>query len=220
VMECPSSRAVATTPVTASDGSAQEYARTDYFTVTGVNVTAYQVAYGYAPADATGAFGPQIAGTTIDSGQRITSVADGTSNTIIISECSGRPWPFIANGKQLTSTSDPDYLTTPAGLFPANPVRDRAGNITWAGVSHGAWAHNNTYNVNTFNNTGNIGSVGPCAVNCSNFRGIYSFHSPGAFAAFTDGSVRMLGTSMSTQVLMALATARGGEVVSDWSAVY
>ncbi len=212
VVQCPSSWVRETTPVTASDGSAQEYGRSDYFANTGANGTAYANALGTVPADGTGPFGAQIAGSAISGGQRLSAITDGASNTVMISECSGRPWVFVANGRQITSTSDPDYLTTAnGGIFAVTPVLDRLGAMTWAGVSHGAWAHNNTYNVNTFNNPGNIGSIGPCAINCSNFRGIYSFHRQGAFAAFADGSVHMLGASMSTQVLMSLVTARGGE---------
>lgn len=219
-MECPSSPAPTTIPITAPDGSAQVYARTDYFANTGANLTAYQVALGVAPSDNTGPFGPQVSGAATVQGSRITSITDGTSNTVLLSECSGRPWPYIAGGIKLTSTSDPNYLpTAKGGLFPASPVADRLGNITWGGFNHGAWAHNDTYNVNTFNALGTIGSVGPCAVNCSNFRGIYSFHRAGAFAAFADGSVRMLGVDLSTATLMAILTARGGES-PDVSTVY
>lgn len=214
VMQCPVSWMPTTTSVTASDGSPQEYARADYFTTSGVNATAYQNAFGVAPADASGIFGPQIAGSAPTAGRRFVATSDGLSNTIMISECSGRPWPFISKGRKLTSTSDPNYLVTPAGLFPAKPATDRLGNITWAGVVHGAWAHNNTYNVNTFNAVGNIGSLGICSVNCSNFRGIYSFHPNGAFAAFGDGSVRMLGVTLSAQVLMAITTARNDEAIT------
>jgi prepilin-type N-terminal cleavage/methylation domain-containing protein/prepilin-type processing-associated H-X9-DG protein len=214
LMECPSSPERPTTPVTASDGSAQEYGRADYVASTGANATAYQVAMGAAPMNAAGPFGPQIAGTTLDSGQRLIGTTDGTSNTILLVECAGRPWPYIAGPRKLTSTADPDYLTTTnGGLFPASPVTDRDGNITWAGLNHGAWAHNNTYSINTFNARGNIGSVGPCTVNCSNFRGVFSFHGAGAHAAFADGSVRLLGTGTAPQVLMPLLTARGGEAV-------
>jgi prepilin-type N-terminal cleavage/methylation domain-containing protein len=221
VFECPSNLAPPTTPITAPDGSAQEYGRADYFANTGANTTAYQVALGYAPADNSGPFGPQISGSTIDPGRRIVSITDGSSNTVMISECSGRPWPYIANGKKLTSTSDPDYLTAAnGGVFPNTPAAaDRLGNLTWGGPNHGAWAHNNTYNVNTFNSVGNVGAVGPCAVNCSNFRGIYSFHRQGAFAGFGDGSVRLLGNDLSTAVLMSILTARGGES-PDVSTVY
>jgi prepilin-type N-terminal cleavage/methylation domain-containing protein len=216
VMECPSSWVP---PMIQATATAQ-YARTDYFTNTGANTVAYQNAFGSAPAEAPGPFGPQIAAPNIDPGRKLTWITDGTSNTLMISECSGRPWPFIAGGKKLTSTSDPGYINiTSGGLFPVSPIPDAAGNITWAGVSHGAWAHNDTYNVNSFNSAGNIGSVGPCAVNSSNFRGINSFHSSGSYGAFGDGSVRMLDTGMSTQVLMSVLTARGGELISDWSAI-
>src|SRR5262249_22073092 len=77
---------------------------------------------------------------------------DGTSTTLALGECSGRPWVFVANGRQLTSASDPLYISTAAGgLFPSPPVTDRNGVIVWSTVIHGAWAHNDTYNVNTFN---------------------------------------------------------------------
>ena len=61
---------------------------------------------------------------------------------------------------------------------------------------------------------------GPCAVNCSNYRGVYSFHAGGANVAFADASVHMLGSGMSPMVFFALVTARGGEVISDLSALY
>src|SRR5262249_27982671 len=160
------------------------YGRADYFAVTGVNAAAYQLAWGVAPGDPSGVFGNQINGAAgLVGGESFNYATDGLSNTVALSECSGRPWVYVAGGRQLTSTSDPLYVTTGSGgLFPAAPVTDRQGVITWAGTSHGAWAHNNTYNVNTFNAAGNVG-VGTCAINCSNFRGVYSFHPSGANAA-------------------------------------
>ena len=55
----------------------------------------------------------------------------------------------------------------------------------------------------------------PCAVNCTNHREIYSFHSGGANALFADGSVRFLRESISIRLLAALVSRAGGEVVSD-----
>jgi prepilin-type N-terminal cleavage/methylation domain-containing protein/prepilin-type processing-associated H-X9-DG protein len=55
---------------------------------------------------------------------------------------------------------------------------------------------------------------GPCALNCTNDREVYAFHSGGANAAFADGSVRFLEASLSIRVLAALVTRAGGEVVS------
>ena len=62
VAECPSSPVPATTPITRPDGVAGEYARTDYYAVSGVNAAAYQAAWGVAPGDASGVFGGQVNG--------------------------------------------------------------------------------------------------------------------------------------------------------------
>jgi hypothetical protein len=54
----------------------------------------------------------------------------------------------------------------------------------------------------------------------TNFRGVYSFHSAGAFAGFADGTVRLLGTSITEQAFMAIITANGGEIIPANSAIY
>jgi prepilin-type processing-associated H-X9-DG protein len=55
---------------------------------------------------------------------------------------------------------------------------------------------------------------GPCGINCSNEREIYSFHPGGTNAVFADGSVHFLRADMSIRVLARLVTRAGGEVVS------
>jgi prepilin-type N-terminal cleavage/methylation domain-containing protein len=216
VVDCPSSPLPKTTPIwqDAANTIPGEYGRSDYFAVSGVNVAAYQSAWGVAPGDGSGIFGGQVnAAGGLVGGESFSYATDGTSNTIAIGECSGRPWVFVANGKQLFSTSDPLYIPISAGgLFPNSAVVDRNGTIVWSTPIHGAWAHNDTYNVNTFNIAGNVGAVGPCAVNCSNVRGLYSFHTGGASAGLADGSVRFFTTSTSPKTLMAMCTRRNGEV--------
>ena len=61
---------------------------------------------------------------------------------------------------------------------------------------------------------------GPGSVGCSNYRGVYSFHSSGANAAFADGSGRLLAREMAPSVFFALVTARAGEVLADPSGVH
>jgi hypothetical protein len=124
----------------------------------------------------------------------------------------GRPYPFIVRGKQLTSTADPDYPT----YLPSGPGTDVTGTLVAFTNGTGAWAHNNNFNVNTWSADGRVAGVGACSINCSNYRGVYSFHTPGAFAAFGDGSVRLLTTSLPEQTFMALVTATCGEVVGDF----
>ena len=219
IVECPSSRVPTTTPIWQNPPTNTipgEYGRSDYFAVSGVNAAAYQNAWGNAPADASGIFGSQVNGAAgLVGGESFLYATDGTSQTIALAEGSGRPWVFVAGGKQLTATSDPLYLTTAnGGLFPASPAADRNGTITWAGTNHGAWAHNDTYNVNTFSAAGNVG-VGPCAVNCSNFRGVYAFHTGGANVGMADGSVRFLSAATSAKNLTAYCTRRNGEVIDE-----
>ena len=189
-------------------------ALTDYFASTGANATSYAHAYGSpVSADLSGVFGPQSPeGLSAAPGRRLVLVTDGLSNTAMISEMSGRPWPFITAGHKIASTSDPNY---PAYL-PAKPGTDTAGNIVAFTNGTGAWAHNNNFNVSTWSADGRLQSTGACGINCSNFRGIYSFHPGGANAAFGDGSVRFLPTTLPEQTFMAILTATCGEVFADF----
>jgi len=94
-----------------------------------VNAAAYQSAWGAPPADGSGIFGGQVNGAVgLVGGESFTYATDGTSQTIALGECSGRPWVFVAGGKQLTSTSDPLYVTTAnGGLFPTAPPSTGTG---------------------------------------------------------------------------------------------
>jgi prepilin-type processing-associated H-X9-DG protein len=121
---------------------------------------------------------------------RIAGVTDGTSNTILLVEMSGRPWWYLANKQRSSSTIN-------------NPRT----------YGFGFWAHNNAHNISTFLADGSaLGTV--CAVNCSNQFGVYSFHPSGANVAYADGAVRMLSNATSPRTLAALVTRAGGEVVN------
>jgi prepilin-type processing-associated H-X9-DG protein len=54
-----------------------------------------------------------------------------------------------------------------------------------------------------------------CFINCKNVDSIYSFHSTGANLAFADGSVRFLSTRTSVRTLVALRSAKSGDVPGD-----
>ena len=61
---------------------------------------------------------------------------------------------------------------------------------------------------------------GPMAINCinapinsHNLNQVYSFHNGGANAVFADGSVHFLQQSIKLEVLIALETRTGGEVI-------
>jgi prepilin-type processing-associated H-X9-DG protein len=114
----------------------------------------------------------------------VSQVRDGTSNTIVLTEDAGRPRLWRA-GKPLTDQT----------------------------VIGGPWeAFFSGFIVRGSNPDGS--SPGPCAINCTNDREVYSFHPGGANAVFADGSVHFLPAGMSIKTLAALVTRAGGEVVS------
>jgi len=116
---------------------------------------------------------------------RIADITDGTSNTILMAECAGRPTLWHA-GKAVQDK----YLSGGA----------------WA--SRGLmWGRGSNWEGTEF--------FGRCAINCTNDREVYSFHTGGANAVFADGSVHFLKANLNIRVLARLVTRAGGEVVSD-----
>jgi prepilin-type N-terminal cleavage/methylation domain-containing protein len=121
------------------------------------------------------------------SGNTIADILDGTSNTLLLAECAGRPQTWL-NG-QLVSGSDPHpWWADPQAML---IVRGST-----AGGTKG-------------------GSAASCAANCYNREEVYSFHSGIANALNADGSIRSLNASINLFVLHALITKAGGEVNTD-----
>ncbi|HJZ55271.1 MAG TPA: DUF1559 domain-containing protein, partial [Gemmataceae bacterium] len=111
-------------------------------------------------------------------------IKDGTSHTIMMAECAGRP-QLWQGGREVPNT--------------------RLTGGPWA--SRGLlWGRGSTPDGTAF--------FGPCAVNCTNDREVYSFHAGGANVVFADGSVRLLRADIDIRAFAALATRAGGEVVS------
>ena len=119
--------------------------------------------------------------------RRLAEILDGTSNTILLFEQAGRPSQWCSGS-----------------LVPGlNQV-----NGSW----WGAWAAYNGGQVQGYD-ASCTQSVGACAVNCNNGRGVYAFHPGGANVLMADGSVHLLAAATSTNVLYALATRANAEVV-------
>jgi prepilin-type processing-associated H-X9-DG protein/prepilin-type N-terminal cleavage/methylation domain-containing protein len=115
---------------------------------------------------------------------RVVEITDGTSSTILVAEAAGRPKLWRAG------RSVPD---------------EYADGSAWAapGLLHG---QGSTFNGAT--------QPGPCAINCTNKREVYSFHPSGANVLMADGSVRFLNAGIDIRVFARLVTRAGGEVVS------
>jgi prepilin-type N-terminal cleavage/methylation domain-containing protein/prepilin-type processing-associated H-X9-DG protein len=143
----------------------------------------------------------------IRAGTSFGQITDGTSNTIIVGEDSGRPG-WYGTGGQLIS----------AGGRKPN--------------KEGGWADPNAaFSVDGSNagctaafvgaSNSDVCVPGPtpnsCPVNCTNDSEFYGFHTGGCNAVFADGSVHFLSQSMSLCTLAALVTRAGGEIPgSDW----
>jgi prepilin-type N-terminal cleavage/methylation domain-containing protein/prepilin-type processing-associated H-X9-DG protein len=165
-----------------ADGFAFTAATADYAATASFTSTLYTQLYPGRTADTTAPMQVGVNG-------KITAVTDGTSNTLLLAEMSGRPYWYLPNKQRSASTTN-------------NPRT----------YGFGFWAHNNAHNISTFLADGSAAGT-DCAINCSNQFGVYSFHPGGANVAFADGSVRMLTTATTPTALAALVTRAGGEVV-------
>jgi prepilin-type processing-associated H-X9-DG protein len=115
---------------------------------------------------------------------RLAEITDGASQTILITECAGRPQLWCAGRRVL-------------GVYAAG----------------GAWA-SGTLIFGRGSNRDGATQPGPCAVNCTNNREVYSFHAGGANSGFADGSVHSLSSAMDIRLFARLATRAGGEVAT------
>jgi prepilin-type processing-associated H-X9-DG protein len=115
---------------------------------------------------------------------RVAEIKDGLSNTIMVAEDAGRPMLWRAGRLVPGAYSDGSSWATPGLLHGQGSTRD--------GVSH----------------------LGPCAINCTNDREVYSFHPDGANTVFADGSVHFLRASIDIRIFARLVTRAGGEGVS------
>jgi prepilin-type N-terminal cleavage/methylation domain-containing protein/prepilin-type processing-associated H-X9-DG protein len=121
---------------------------------------------------------------------RLTDITDGTSQTIMVSEIAGRP-DYLVTGRRVISPDDPAY----SQVYGAG----------WADWDNGFQLHGASAD--------GLHSVGPCAINCTNNKGMYSFHPGGVNALMADGSVQFLQQGLDIAIAAALVTRNGGEVI-------
>ncbi len=141
-------------------------------------------------------------------GTRIRDITDGTSNTMLIAEDSGRPRLYIS-GKPANNPKTGAVAGTPF-------VADGWG---WADINSG-FSVDGSNTAGLPNSTSSAGVTtflaGTCSMNCSNDSEMYSFHTGGVQALLADGSVRFLSENMSGATLVGLITLQGGEVVGEF----
>ena len=189
----------------------QIWGRSDYFPIPGISQVPL-IAAGMAPGYVTSVGNPASvsastpavnSGTIADpaiAGQiRLASVLDGTSNTLIVSECGSKPVGY--NGKRQMYKSEVNGLPVDGIIEPVSS-------------GGGAWADQFTYSViaGAQGRTNGIRG-GTCMINCTSNNEIYSFHPGGANALFCDGSVHFLKDSLTVPIVAALVTRAGGEIL-------
>jgi prepilin-type N-terminal cleavage/methylation domain-containing protein/prepilin-type processing-associated H-X9-DG protein len=181
----------------------QIWGRTDYFPIPGLHNTCLQAAG--MPASYIASVGDStdsgtITGWLITNKIRMASITDGTSNTMIAAEDSGRPAGY--NGFRQIYFYAPDNLLVDGVIEPVS-------------AGGGAWADNFSYSrLAGAQGRQNGLRGGTCMVNCTSDDEIFSFHPGGANALFADGSVHFLKDSSSVQLIAAMVTRAGGEIIS------
>jgi prepilin-type N-terminal cleavage/methylation domain-containing protein/prepilin-type processing-associated H-X9-DG protein len=126
-------------------------------------------------------------------GNRVSDILDGSSNTIMVAEDAGRNQVWVMG--ELSHSSS-----------------------VHGGSWGGPWANpGNEIQVKGYNpvtRTRGDELMPPCAINCLNGDEIYAFHPGGANVTMADGSVHFLRASTDITVLRALVTVRGSENIT------
>jgi prepilin-type processing-associated H-X9-DG protein len=145
--------------------------------------------------------------------RRFTDIKDGTSNTILVAECAGRPQVWRAGQQIPMATLDPS--------MPRYPIEDAAG----GDMPGGAWAEQQNAFFLDGSTPDGILKPGPCAVNCTNnYCGLptrsyddgetYSFHTGGANLVLVDGSVRFVRANIDIRIFARLVTRADGDLAT------
>ncbi len=189
----------------------QIWGRSDYFPIPGISqvpILAAGMGQGYAtavgnPQNVTAATPAVNSGTIADpliAGKiRLASILDGTSNTLIVSECGSKPIGY--NGKRQIYKSEVNGLSVDGIIEPVSS-------------GGGAWADQFTYSIIAGGQGRGGLRGGTCMINCTSNNEIYSFHPGGANGLFADGSVHFLKDTLSVPIVAALVTRAGGEILS------
>jgi prepilin-type N-terminal cleavage/methylation domain-containing protein len=101
----------------------------------------------------------------------------------------------------------------------ARPVRYQRG-VKTGTTAGGGWTDVlNAENWFSGSNADGTGSVGPCAVNCTNAAetGVYSFHPGGVHVLLVDGSTHFLDENVDIGIFVALVTMQGGTYIAPFT---
>lgn len=155
-------------------------------------------------------------------GTKVTSVTDGTSNTVAVIEDVGRGSFGIVRGRYTDPLGQLTYIARWAEPDQGNGVSGPSvlgGTPCYesGGAGLGSVACNGRKAIN--NNNVPVGGPSSCpwgTNNCGPNDEPFSFHTGGALAVFGDGHVQMVRDSISMTTMRALITPAGGEINPDF----
>lgn len=140
-----------------------------------------------------GVFGRKSPTGLIRGKAKFKDILDGTSNTIMFAEDSGRHQVWARR----------------TAISPNNP-----GSIGWT-LNAAYFDYNTAILVRGFSNDGLVRDGGCCVINCNNISQFFSFHTGGVNTLRADGSVHFLAETAAPGLVAAMITRAGGEVFSD-----
>jgi prepilin-type N-terminal cleavage/methylation domain-containing protein/prepilin-type processing-associated H-X9-DG protein len=129
---------------------------------------------------------------------RLHYIDDGLSNTILVFEQAGRPGVFRAN--KAAGRAATEMMPYDSGEMNFPMLREGSG----------VWCVSDSWAIEEQRVRWHAYGT---ALNNDNVNGIFSFHSSGANVLLGDGSVRFLRETVAPEVVIALLTRDGGEVI-------
>ncbi len=210
LLQCPSAPYRNRMHVEAFGGTGQPWgAAIDYAAIKGIRTGAGSLGASGFIDPIPGGSGEGAMGDSVM--RKMTEIFDGTSNTVLIVECAGRPALWRAGKLIPLASLDP---------APRYPIEDGAG----GDMPGGAWAEQQNAFFLDGSTPDGILKPGPCAINCTNnYCGlptrsyddgeVYGFHTGGAFCVLADGTVRFLSSGIDIRIFARLVTRAAGDVV-------
>jgi prepilin-type N-terminal cleavage/methylation domain-containing protein/prepilin-type processing-associated H-X9-DG protein len=172
-----------------SFGNAPNASSIDYAAIVGLNVYTMSGYTDPYPYNVQSAMVSDFFGGLRQGPKGLKDVTDGTSSTLLVTECSGR-----------------------------NRILGYQGLVIFGTGYDGAWASPGasiTPDGTVYNVTVQTPPTGPCTMNCSNRNRIYSFHPNGCNFLFADASVHFLQENIGWVTLGRLITCQSGEVIGS-----